>query len=122
VRVCLPLSLAACAGSDPQSTESLPTSDASGAVIINHLNTQLDRVPVEWIARARQTLRIAYGHTSHGSQLVTGRRGLSRVRGLDLLLQQRQRLPHGRLLTDAFPTGTSEPTATSAGATARLRS
>ena len=49
-----------------------PTSMPSTDLIFDHQHTNLSRVPAEWINTAKQTLRIAYGHTSHGSQIVTG--------------------------------------------------
>ena len=42
------------------------------ALIVDHRHTDLGRVPQAWIEEARARLRVAYGHTSHGSQLVTG--------------------------------------------------
>ncbi len=70
------LLLAGCGGNAPNDPaapgSSGPATEPAGAIIVNHLSTRLDRVPAEWIAQARQRLRIAYGHTSHGSQLVTG--------------------------------------------------
>lgn len=45
---------------------------AAGAVIVDHRHTDLGRVPSQWIDQARTDLRVTYGHTSHGSQLVTG--------------------------------------------------
>jgi hypothetical protein len=46
------------------------------AVIVDHTCIVLDGIPASWIEQARQTLHIAYGHTSHGSQLTTGMAGL----------------------------------------------
>jgi hypothetical protein len=100
------LCLAACGGSDQQSTESPgPTSDPSGAVIVNHLNTQLERVPVEWIAQVRQTLRIAYGHTSHGSQLITGAQAFRGSAGSTYYFSSASGFRAGVFLNDAFPDG-----------------
>ena len=45
---------------------------ATAAVIVDHRHTDLTRVPSAWIDQARAALRVTYGHTSHGSQLVTG--------------------------------------------------
>lgn len=45
---------------------------ARAAIIIDHTCTNLDRVPPQWIQAARSQFLIGYGHTSHGSQLVTG--------------------------------------------------
>ncbi|MDH4198572.1 MAG: GPI anchored serine-threonine rich family protein, partial [Candidatus Aminicenantes bacterium] len=41
-------------------------------IIIDHTSTDLSKVPSAWITQAKNLLRISYGHTSHGSQLVTG--------------------------------------------------
>ncbi|HUW14333.1 MAG TPA: DUF11 domain-containing protein [Anaerolineae bacterium] len=45
---------------------------ASGAMIIDHTCTDLSQVPDYWIEQAKALLRVSYGHTSHGSQPVTG--------------------------------------------------
>lgn len=44
--------------------------------IINHSSTDLSIVPGEWISTAKNDLHIAYGHTSHGSQVTDGMSGL----------------------------------------------
>jgi PKD repeat protein len=46
------------------------------AIIIDHSSAKLNDIPDNWINVAKQTLHIAYGHTSHGSQLTTGMTGL----------------------------------------------
>ena len=43
-----------------------------GTVIIDHTTADLDQIPAYWIRRAKDELRVAYGHTSHGSQPITG--------------------------------------------------
>ena len=43
---------------------------------IDHPCTDLARIPSEWIVKAKTDLHIAYQHTSHGSQLVTGMNAL----------------------------------------------
>lgn len=48
----------------------------SQAIIIDHNCSQLEPIPETAINNAKQTLHIAYGHTSHGSQLITGMTGL----------------------------------------------
>lgn len=40
--------------------------------IIDHHCTDSVKIPATWIEQARNRLRIGYGHTSHGSQLVSG--------------------------------------------------
>lgn len=46
------------------------------AIIINHNCTQIIQIPEQAIVTAKQNLHIAYGHTSHGSQLTDGMTGL----------------------------------------------
>ena len=51
---------------------SIASTAYSEAIIIDHTCTDLSQVP-EWaITQAKETLHIAYGHTSHGSQLISG--------------------------------------------------
>lgn len=52
-----------------------------GPVIIDHLSTKLSAIPAGWIATAKENLHIAYGHTSHGSQLTGGMSGLVSFKG-----------------------------------------
>jgi len=44
----------------------------SRAIIIDHASTDIAAIPQAWIEEAKRQLHIAYGHTSHGSQLTTG--------------------------------------------------
>jgi len=59
-----------------------PTTGGTGgpvdqfATTIDHTCTDLTQVPVQWMTAAKNDLHIAYGHTSHGSQLTTGMTGL----------------------------------------------
>lgn len=48
----------------------------AGPVIIDHNTTDLTLIPQTAIEQAKSELHIAYGHTSHGSQLITGMTGL----------------------------------------------
>jgi len=50
-------------------------------MIIDHNCTDLSLIPAEWIDSAKVKLHIAYGHTSHGSQLTTGMTGLIGFKG-----------------------------------------
>ena len=54
----------------------LPLSLYSQGILINHTCTKIAQVPESAIAKAKQDLHIAYGHTSHGSQLTEGMDGL----------------------------------------------
>lgn len=42
------------------------------ALIIGHTCTDVPKIPVRWIDRAREQFRAWYGHTSHGSQITSG--------------------------------------------------
>jgi hypothetical protein len=42
------------------------------SIIIDHTTTDISRIPPYWINKAKELLRVSYGHTSHGSQLVSG--------------------------------------------------
>ena len=42
----------------------------------NHRCTDINAIPQEWITKAKSDLHIAYGHTSHGSQITAGMSGL----------------------------------------------
>lgn len=48
----------------------------SQGIIINHTCTDITKIPQSAIDSAKAKLHIAYGHTSHGSQLITGMEGL----------------------------------------------
>lgn len=63
----------------PEHTPNPAASDS--AVIIDHRSTTLAAIPARWIDSAKANLCIAYGHTSHGSQLVSGMTGLVGFRG-----------------------------------------
>ncbi len=46
------------------------------ALIIDHTCVDIDRIPEYWIIKAKAEFGISYGHTSHGSQIVSGMRVL----------------------------------------------
>lgn len=48
----------------------------SQGTIINHTCTKISQIPEAAIQTAKQNLHIAYGHSSHGSQLIDGMNGL----------------------------------------------
>ena len=49
--------------------------------LVDHHAITLTDIPAEWLSKARSDLHIAYGHTSHGSQLTDGMRGLASFLG-----------------------------------------
>lgn len=57
-----------------------PALPSGEAIVIDHTTTDLGLVPVGWIEAAKATLRLSYGHTSHGSQPVSG---MTAVEALD---------------------------------------
>ena len=67
---------------EPESTIALDTAPplverTSSALLIDHTTTDLTRIPAEWLTVAKQNVVWLYGHTSHGSQVVTGANYLS---------------------------------------------
>jgi hypothetical protein len=78
--LCLVACLSACK-KDPigPTTGAVVTHDS--VLVANHTSTQLGTIPEQWIAKAKTDLHIAYGHTSHGSQIITGMNGLVSARG-----------------------------------------
>jgi hypothetical protein len=67
------------------SDEALPK--PRGGVLVDHTSTDLAAVPAKWIEAAKERLVIAYGHTSHGSQLVEGLKGLEDWKGAPYTLR-----------------------------------
>jgi hypothetical protein len=57
---------------DPKATED---------PIIDHTCIDLAAIPSKWITTAKSNLHIAYGHTSHGSQVTDGMSGLVTFKG-----------------------------------------
>jgi uncharacterized repeat protein (TIGR01451 family) len=53
-------------------SQPLPPHPAQAPVIVDHTTTDLGRIPPYWIEQAKALLRLSYGHTSHGSQIVSG--------------------------------------------------
>ena len=54
------------------------SSTSAAPILIDHSCTTLKKIPESWVKKAKQNLHIVYGHTSHGSQLITGMSGLSK--------------------------------------------
>ena len=56
-------------------------SESNNDFIIDHRCVKLSAIPESWINKAKQDLHIAYGHTSHGSQITYGMTGLVDFKG-----------------------------------------
>jgi hypothetical protein len=79
VPVLLLLLLSLLPGCKKEGEESL-ISDVSD-LVIDHRCINLNSIPAESIDAAKKTLHIAYGHTSHGSQIIDGMTGLISFKG-----------------------------------------
>lgn len=77
-------------------------SPSVGELIIDHTCTDLAAIPSEWVEKAKKELHIAYGHTSHGSQLTTGMTGLVSFKG-NLYLYNSGGTNGGLDLREPFP-------------------
>ena len=53
-------------------TSMLIVSPTYPSIIIDHTCTDIGQIPSYWINQAKALFKISYGHTSHGSQIVTG--------------------------------------------------
>jgi uncharacterized repeat protein (TIGR01451 family) len=60
----------------PRSKLAAETLAANRPIIVDHTSVDIHAIPQHWIEKAKETLHIAYGHTSHGSQLTDGMSGL----------------------------------------------
>jgi hypothetical protein len=77
--ICLLAALVIAAGCSASGNDPDPNSEA---IVVNHTSIHLDDIPTSYIDQAKQTLHIAYGHTSHGSQLADGMTGLVTWKGV----------------------------------------
>ncbi len=55
--------------------------DKNTGTAVGHESANLASIPEYWINAAKASLHIAYGHTSHGSQVTTGMSGLAAWKG-----------------------------------------
>jgi hypothetical protein len=67
--------------SKPNNARTHPLDSNPSSIIVDHLCRDIDAIPQAAIEQAKSTLHIAYGHTSHGSQLVDGMTGLVAFKG-----------------------------------------
>lgn len=64
--------LGASTNSTPININVQGTNPTTSAIIIDHNSTKLSQIPSQYIEAAKQQYRLSYGHTSHGSQVVSG--------------------------------------------------
>jgi len=74
-------------------------------VIIDHTCTDINQIPQQWIEAAKSNLRISYGHTSHGSQLVTGISAIRDSIGAPYTFTYSSGYSAGVFLNDYVPSG-----------------
>jgi hypothetical protein len=67
--------------SEPKTVRTNPLDSITGAIVVDHASIDIDAIPQAAIEKAKSDLHIAYGHTSHGSQLVYGMTGLVGFKG-----------------------------------------
>ena len=65
-----------------QCGSSTDTGSSGSGKVMDHSDATLEKLSTSEIENAKQKLHIAYGHTSHGSQLVSGMSGLVDFKGV----------------------------------------
>ncbi len=83
----------------------LATAARAQSIIIDHRCTDIDQIPTEWINAAKSDLRISYGHTSHGSQLITGINAISDFWGAPFTFSRSSGYSAGIFVNDYTPSG-----------------
>jgi hypothetical protein len=73
----MPLFFALACSGGSTSTLTSPVQPAAG-MVVDHSSTHLGDIPSQYLQAARTNLRIAYQHSSHGSQLITGLEAMKR--------------------------------------------
>lgn len=51
------------------------------AVVIDHTDIDITKIPAEYVKKAQQTLKVAFGSSGHGLQLIAGMDGLYTAKG-----------------------------------------
>ncbi|MHC5003793.1 MAG: PKD domain-containing protein [Planctomycetota bacterium] len=67
--------------SAPDTVTVTVTDGTATAIVADHFSTDITQLPASAIVAAKSSLHIAYGHTSHGSQIITGMNGLDAFMG-----------------------------------------
>jgi hypothetical protein len=81
-------------------------SNLSQGTIIDHNCTDITQIPESEIVNAKDNLHIAYGHTSHGSQIITGMNNLDTFMGGTGLYKWNDGVENGALdIDDYFMSG-----------------
>ncbi|MFA7160669.1 MAG: hypothetical protein WC299_15335 [Kiritimatiellia bacterium] len=75
----------------------------SKAIIADHTCTEINKIPASYIEKAKKSFKAAYGHTSHGSQIVAGMEALKGIN--PELYDFGQGTPGGMSFLDRKPAG-----------------
>jgi hypothetical protein len=57
------------------------SSQLGSAIIVNHLNTDISKIPESYIKQAKTNFKVFFIHTSHGSQIISGMEALKNSLG-----------------------------------------
>lgn len=63
--------------SDHQNEQGPEASSKKTAIVADHNSIKIDQIPVSWVEQAKKDLHIAFGHTSHGRQIISGMLGMT---------------------------------------------
>ena len=74
-------------------------------LIVDHTCTDINKIPQQWIKAAKSNLRISYGHTSHGSQIITGINAIRDFKGTPYDFTYSNKYSPGIFLNDGTLTG-----------------
>ena len=78
----------------------VPSESASTNITVDHRSTDISKIPNQWITEAKNSLHIAYQHTSHGSHLITGMNALETFYGSKYAWDDQGRAGYGLDLDD----------------------
>ncbi len=70
-----------CNSENPTSANGPELLNSSDGITIGHTSTKLSSVQADDVLKVKEQLHIAYGHTSHGSQIISGMQGLINFKG-----------------------------------------
>jgi len=59
----------------------VPSLSFAEAIIVDHTTTDLSQVPEYWIEQVKKNIKIYFGHTSHGRQLIHGLKKIEDTNG-----------------------------------------
>jgi hypothetical protein len=77
IKICLILlgaMIIGCAGAPVRTVDN--TYLGKESIVADHTCTDIDQIPEHWIDVAKANFGISYGHTSHGSQIISGMKAL----------------------------------------------